>query len=199
MQVAKNIFVHITWFYLDRPDPILSEITRPGSYLHFCLPTQHRKVYVFRFFIAATGYFTSACKVSSSKMDATNQPPLLTARKNSTSQPHAFLIHSAVLLSTVATVSFLISLTIILLLFLLRRRLRRQRIHALYFKSTKAATSKAWFTYISQTKSCDFVVPARSCDPRCAARRRLATLFIYFFNRPFKNPSINVTNKMCGC
>ena len=45
----------------------------------------------------------------------------------------------------------------------------------------KPILSKAWFTYISQTKSCDFVVPARSCDPRCAARRRLATLFIYFF------------------
>ena len=27
---------------------------------------------------------------------------------------------------------------------------------------------------------------------RCATRRRLATLLIYFFNRPFRNPTINV-------
>ena len=41
----------------------------------------------------------------------------------------------------------------------------------LYKKSAKTVMSvfwpkeaKPWFTYISQTKSCDFVEPARSCD-----------------------------------
>ena len=44
MPAVKNsiifCFVHITQFYPDRPDPILSGMTRPGPDLHSCLPTQ---------------------------------------------------------------------------------------------------------------------------------------------------------------
>ena len=37
----QQFFIHITWFYPDRPDPIFAEITRLGSDLHFFYVTQH--------------------------------------------------------------------------------------------------------------------------------------------------------------
>ena len=40
---TPTTFVHITHFYPNSPDTILSEITRPGSGMHFYLPTQHYK------------------------------------------------------------------------------------------------------------------------------------------------------------
>ena len=37
----QQIYVHITRFYPDRPDPVFYVITRPGPDLQFFYPTQH--------------------------------------------------------------------------------------------------------------------------------------------------------------
>ena len=57
---------------------------------------------------------------------------------------------------------------------------------------------KAWFRYISQTKSYDFAVIARSCDPDVLREGDSQLCSLIFFIRPFNNPAINVMDKMCG-
>ena len=54
-----------------------------------------------------------------------------------------------------------------------------------------SGVTKAWFTYISQTKSCGFVEPARSCDTD-VLREDDSQLCLFI------NPAINVIDKMCG-